>query len=371
MRILIALTYYRPHYSGLTIYAEREARALAALGHDVTILTSQYEKHLPEEETIDGVTIKRLKVRLRISKGVIMPSMPYWAIKLIRQSDVVQVHVPQFDAALIALLGRIFKKPVVLTYHCDLKLPSGFIHFVANKVSNFTNHLTALSANAIVHNSIDYAENSPFLRHYLEKVKPIYPPVVIKDINNHDLLAFRNKLKIQPNQRLIGMAARLATEKGVKFLAEALFHILEEIPDARVLFVGPYQQVLGEEEYSRQLTPMINKLGDHWTYLGILTENEMAAFFHECEVTVLPSINSTESFGIVQVESMSCGTPVIASNLPGVRVPVSITNMGLIVTPEDSRELAEAIITVLHDINTFHGNAEKLLSQSTPAGQVV
>ena len=76
MRILTVLTYYRPHYSGLTIYAERLARALAQRGHHVTVLTSRYDTRLPEREVLDGVEIVRLKVGMHISKGVIMPSMP-------------------------------------------------------------------------------------------------------------------------------------------------------------------------------------------------------------------------------------------------------------------------------------------------------
>ena len=60
MRVLIALTYYRPHYSGLTIYTERLARALAARGHLVTVLTSQFDKNLPREEIVDGVRVVRM-----------------------------------------------------------------------------------------------------------------------------------------------------------------------------------------------------------------------------------------------------------------------------------------------------------------------
>ena len=69
MRILTVLTYYRPHYSGLTIYAERLGRALAQRGHHVTVLTSRYDTHLPEREALDGVEIVRLKVGMHVSKG--------------------------------------------------------------------------------------------------------------------------------------------------------------------------------------------------------------------------------------------------------------------------------------------------------------
>src|SRR5512139_1425575 len=125
MRILTTLTYYRPHYSGLTIYAERLARALVERGHQVTILTSRYDLNLPPRETCGGVQVIRPRVLAHVSKGVLMPTFAYWAWKNIRHADVVHLHLPQLDASYVALLSRLLKKPVVVTYHCDLLLPSG------------------------------------------------------------------------------------------------------------------------------------------------------------------------------------------------------------------------------------------------------
>jgi glycosyltransferase involved in cell wall biosynthesis len=366
MKILIALTYYRPHYSGLTIHAEREARALVERGNEVTVLTSRFDPSLPVNEVRDGVNIVRCPVLLRISKGVIMPSMPFKAWKLGKQVEVIHLHAPQFDAAFIASIARLLRKPVVLTYHCDLRLPSGFVHRLANRVSNVANHISAQKAQRIVHNTRDYAEISPFLKHYLSKVVPVYPPVEVMQITEADTVAFRNKFSIQPGQRIIGMAARLATEKGVEYLAEAIPAILHRFPTARVLFVGPHENIVGEEQYALHLKPLLESLGAHWSFLGILSPIEMSAFFHECEVTVLPSINSTESYGLVQVESMTCGTPVIASDLPGMRVPVLTTGMGIIVPPMNAPAIAEAIIKVLEYPATYQGNSDSIVTLSTP-----
>jgi len=366
MRILIALTYYRPHYSGLTIHAEREARALVARGHHVTVLTSRFENNLLANENCDGVEIVRPRVFFHVSKGVIMPSMPYWAWKLARRSDVVHLHVPQFDAAPIAILSRLVGKPVVLTYHCDLRLPKGIIHYIANQVSNLTNSITARAANVIVHNTRDYAEHSSFMSNYMDKLHPIYPPVEVTHITDADKRAFREKFGVQPGQRIIGMAARLATEKGVEYLAQALPIILEKYPQARVLFVGPYQGLVGEEQYAQRLEPQIQQLGDHWSFLGIISPKEMSAFFHECEVTVLPSINSTESYGLVQVESMACGTPVVATDLPGIRVPILQTGMGYTIPPANADELAMAVIKILDNPGAYQGHPEMITSLSTP-----
>ena len=366
MRILVALTYYRPHYSGLTLYTERVARLLAERGHQVSILTSRFDPGLSKYERCDGVEVYRPRVWFHISKGVIMPSMPFMAWKLIRKADVVHLHVPQFDAASIAVLSRLMRKPVILTYHCDLRLPAGAVHHLANRVSDAANHVTASAANVIVHNTLDYAQNSPFLRRYLHKLQPVFPPVEVEQVSQTDLRAFREKYHILPEQRIIGMAARLASEKGVEFLAQALPLVLKEFPQARVLFVGPHQNVVGEEKYARRVAQLIAPLEGQWSFLGTAASKEMSAFFHTSEVLVLPSINSTESYGMVQVEAMACGVPVVATDLPGVRVPVRETGAGLIVPPANAEELARALIAILRDPERYRGHTEDFVKLSTP-----
>lgn len=363
MHILIGLTYYRPHYSGLTIYAERLARGLANAGHRVTVLTSRFNPDLPLKEVKDGVTIIRPAVRLRLSKGVIMPSLPVWAWRLLHDVDVVNLHLPQMDAAYVSWIARAMGKPVVMTYHCDLKLPVGVVHWVANQGAHLASHLTAAASKVIVTNTQDYAENSAFLRPYLSKMRFIPPPVDVPQIDPQQIEAFRQAHHVTPDQRIIGMSARLATEKGVEYLIEAMPKVLQKYPNARVLHNGQYQNVLGEEEYARKLAPLISQLGEHWSFLGILSPEDQAAFFHTSEVMVLPSINSTESFGMVQVEAMTCGTPAIGSNIPGVRCPVRETGMGLIVPPRDANALADSIIEILDHPERYAGDPAAVRSQ--------
>lgn len=367
MHILIALTYYRPHYSGLTIYAERLARALVKRGNQVTVLTSRYDPALLPNEDCDGVRVIRPRVGLHISKGVLMPTMPYWAWKLVKQADIVHLHLPQLDAAPIALIARLQQKPVILTYHCDLILPQGIIHRIANYVSNLANHISASLAQSIVTNTQDYAQNSPFLRKYLNKLQAIYPPVELEPVGEADITAFSQKAGIQPGEKIIGMAARLASEKGVEYLAQALPKVLEHHPEARVIYVGQYQDVWGEIEYAERLAPILKKLGDRWKFMGVVNPVELSAFFHTCDVIAVPSLNSTESFSIVQVEAMVCGTPVAISDLPGVRQPVKLTGMGEIVTPADSDALAQALVTILDHPDQYHRDSQTIAEQFSPA----
>jgi glycosyltransferase involved in cell wall biosynthesis len=346
MKVLIALTYYRPHTSGLTIYAERLARALAERGHGVTVLTSQYDRSLPREEHLHGVDVIRVPVAFRVSKGVVMPTFGLVATKLAREHDVLSLHLPQFDASGLALRGRLLKKPVVLTYHCDLTLPPGRFNRFVDRVVFLSNRLAARWSDVIVSYTQDYATHSPFLSHYLSKVRIIPPPVDVPAPAPAEIEAFRAQWN-PDGWRTIGMAARLATEKGVEYLLEALPRVHAEFPNTRVLYAGQYQNVLGEEAYLRRLLPLIERERGHWTFLGNLNPSQMSLFFANLDVIVVPSLNSTESFGLVQVEAMLCGTPSIASDLPGVRQPARMTGMGEVVPIRDSAALAEAILRIL------------------------
>ena len=150
MKILEVLTYYRPWVSGLTIYVERLSRALAKQGHDVTVLTSQYDPALPRYDVLDGVKVVRIPVALRVSKGVLMPDFGPMAWRLSRGADVLHLHLPQFDAPGLALRGRLLGKPVVLTYHCDLQLPDGTFNRAVDRVVRLQNDAAGRLADAVV-----------------------------------------------------------------------------------------------------------------------------------------------------------------------------------------------------------------------------
>jgi glycosyltransferase involved in cell wall biosynthesis len=363
MRILIVLTYYDPYKSGLTIYASRQARALAARGHDVTVLTSQYDRELAREEWYQGVRILRLPVAFRLSKGMVMPTMPFAAWTLIGEADVVNLHVPQVDAALLALLAKLKHKPVILTYHCDLQMPSGIINWMAGWAAALANFISAKLADVIVHNTRDFAMHSSFLSRFLDKLTILQPPVLVEKVTLKDIATFRKKFHLQPDQRVIGMVARLATEKGVEYLVRAMPKIIQSVPDARVVFVGNYQDVIGEGTYRAKLMPLIEELGQKWTFLGVVSELEKAAFLQMCDVLVLPSINSTESFGMVQVEAMLSGTPVVATDLPGVRQPVLSTGLGRIIPIKDCEGLREAVVDLLQSEKSIDFEMVKALSK--------
>lgn len=368
MKILTVLTYYRPHTSGLTIYAERLARAFAKRGHQVTVMTTQYDPSLPREETLDGIKIIRVPVAARISKGVIAPTFGFVATRLVAQHDVIQLHLPQFDAPGVALRGRLFGKPSVLTYHCDLQLPSGLFNRFVNSVVNFQNNMAGILANHIVTYTQDYADNSPYLSRYASKLTPILPPVEMPSPLPGAVEAFAKEHHVKERRPVIGMAARFAAEKGVEVLLDALPLILQTYPKVQVLFAGTYQNVMGEQAYYDRLMPRIREyeVQGHWTFLGNLDPIQMAAFYPNLDVLTVPSLNSTEAFGLVQIEAMMNGVPCVASALPGVRQPVSMHGMGRVARIGDSAHLAESILEVLNEPKKFQGDIEAIRKSYDP-----
>lgn len=368
MKILTVLTYYRPHTSGLTIYAERLARAFVKRGHQVTVMTTQYDASLPREEMMDGVKIVRVPVMFRLSKGVIAPTFGWVATRLVAEHDIVQMHLPQFDAPGVAFRGRLFGKPAVLTYHCDLLLPPGLFNRLVNLVVKFQNNLAGILSNQIVTYTQDYADHSSYLSRYKFKLQTILPPVELPTAQAGAVKAFAEAHHLPDRKPVIGMAARFAAEKGVEILLDALPVILKKYPQAQVLFAGAYQNVMGEQAYAERLMPRIREFESqgHWTFLGNLNPEQMAAFYPNLDALVIPSLNSTEAFGLVQIEAMMNGAPCVPSALPGVRQPVKMHGMGCVAKIGDAASLAESVLEVLNEPEKFRGDIESLKKSYDP-----
>lgn len=368
MRILTVLTYYRPHTSGLTIYAERLARALTQRGHEVTVMTTQYDSRLPTREQMDGVNVLRVPVALRLSKGVIAPTFGWVATRMVSEHDVVHLHLPQFDAPGVAFRGRLFGKPSVLTYHCDLRLPPGLFNRFVDLVVKWQNNMAGILADEVVTYTRDYADHSRYLSRYSHKLRTILPPVDLPEARPEAVRAFAAERGISDRRPVIGMAARFAAEKGVEVLLDALPAVLSRYPAAQILFAGQSEGVMGEQSYSDRLMPRIRDLeqSGHWKFLGNLNPAQMAAFYPGLDVLVVPSLNSTEAFGLVQIEAMFSGVPCVASALPGVRMPVQMHGMGKVVAIGAPAALAEGVLDVLDHPALFRGDQRAIREAYDP-----
>ncbi len=368
MKILTVLTYYRPHTSGLTIYAERLARAFAQRGHEVTMMTTQYDPSLPLEEMMDGVRVIRVPVIARISKGVIAPAFGFVATKLVWQNDIVHLHLPQFDAPGVAFRARLFGKPAVLTYHCDVQLPLSMFNRFVNSILDFQNNMAGKLANHIVTYTRDYADHSPYLSRYASKLTPILPPVQMPEATPEAVAAFAERHRTKTKRPVIGMVTRFASEKGVEILLDALPAIFAKYPNAQVLYAGQHENVMGEQAYFSRLFPRIREyeIKGQWTFLGNLDPVQLSAVYPNLDVITVPSLNSTEAFGLVQIEAMMNGVPSVPSALPGVRQPVKMHNMGVVSEIGNPESLANAIIEVLDNKEKYRGDIPAIKTAYNP-----
>jgi glycosyltransferase involved in cell wall biosynthesis/SAM-dependent methyltransferase len=345
MKILVTLTFYHPHWTGLTAYAKHMAEGLAARGHEVTVLTSQHKEDLPAEEWINGVHVIRLPYIARVSRGVLMPRYPTTIARLIAQHDLVQIHTPLPEAPLVALLSRAFGRPLLMTHHGDVVMPAGRFNQFVQRAAYVVLRFAGTLADTVTSYSRDYADNSRLLSNFKDKLACIYPPADIPPPDPTAAAAWRAELGLA-DKLVIGFAGRWVEEKGFDYLLEALPLIRAHYPEAHLVYAGE-RQVVYDNFYARCL-PLVEAQSEHITFLGLIRDpQKMANFYGMCDLFVLPS--RTDMMALVQVEAMLCGTPVVASDIPGARVVVHETGFGRLAPPHDPPALAATIVETLHN----------------------
>lgn len=335
LHIVMALNYYAPYVSGLTEASRLVAEELVRRGHRVTVVATQHEKSLPREEVLAGVRVIRTPVAVRIGKGVISPSFIPTAVRHARNADVLNVHLPMLESGPIASLAR--RTPVVATYQCDIALPDGLLNRVQSRLMDASNGRAMRHSARIVPSSLDYARSSRLKdRMSDERTVEISPPTRLLPAGEP---RFRETDGLH-----VGFLGRLVEEKGIEYLVDG-FRALDD-PDARLIIAGDYSKVAGGSVIDR----VRRHIGDddRIRVLGFVPDESLPDFYASLDVFALPSINSFEAFGIVQVEAMKLGVAALASDLPGVRIPVERTGFGRIVRRRD----APAITAALRDFAT-------------------
>jgi glycosyltransferase involved in cell wall biosynthesis/SAM-dependent methyltransferase len=345
MRVFTALTYYYPHWTGLTRYAQLIAEGLANRGHHLEVVTSRHAPDLPIREKVNGVHIWRLPVAAQLSRGQISPALPAAFGRAIARSDIAQIHTPFLESGLVAGLCRANSKPLVLTHHGDLVLSRTPFNTLTRSIVVSQMTLAGHSASAVVAYSRDYARHSPFLSQFGEKRVIIPPPVSIPQPDLESVRQWKRELGLE-KKRIIGFAGRFVSEKGFDFLLRAMPLIRQQVPEAHFIFAGETGVVY--EKFFEECRPLWEENKEHITTLGLLRDQQkLADFYALCDVFTLPS--RTDCFALVQAEAMCCGTPVVASNIAGARVAVKETGAGALFPCGDVKALAAAIVEVLQN----------------------
>ncbi|MFN8447252.1 MAG: glycosyltransferase family 4 protein [Anaerolineae bacterium] len=214
----------------------------------------------------------------------------------------------------------------------------------------------ARQASHILAYSQDYADHSYYLQPFMDKVTPVYPPVHMPLPNPQRVEELRAAWG-KDGGPLIGFAHRFVEEKRPDLAIRAMEVVLKKYPNAKLVFAGEHK-IRYENTWERQQA-LVEQYRDHLIFLGLLTDTQdVANFYAACDVQVLTS--DTECFALAQVEAMLCGTPVVATDIPGGRVPVRETGMGKLAHPGDWQSIGAALVDVLDQPETYRKPREEI-----------
>ncbi len=318
-KLLMASAYFPPKVGGLERYAEVVAQGAIAKGYDVVILTSGSSRSIAIEQRTDGLKIYRVPTRMCVANTPVslrwMRDIKY--ILAAEKPDLINVHmpVPVLPDIVVRQAGDI---PVVVTYHSGSmrgrRLP---LDIIAGAYETFVLPLVLKKAQGIIATSD--ATRQHFLHDYQDKTKTITPGV--------DTQLFRKRAKHTPGKNVLFVGNFSYNWKGSDILRAAI----KRLPGVKLHMVGAGEQIRSTRT----------------TYHGILQGEALVKRIQTSDVLVLPSISQSESFGMVLIEALACGVPVIGSDIGGIPTIISDQQTGWLIPPSDVTVLAKAITEAL------------------------
>ncbi|MFA9289287.1 MAG: glycosyltransferase family 4 protein [Weeksellaceae bacterium] len=349
MKILFFSPYFHPYTSGITTYPYKIFTYLARK-HEITVLTFKHDPTLPDSEEINGFKVIRMPYLFMVSKGFISPQSLSFFWKHAKSADKVIINIPNFEGFPLAIMAKLMNKKIFSLFHCNVVFETGLIAKFIGLVLNASMALQLALTDTIIGYTEDYVSHSWVGKTFKKKFKLTLPPIEPFIADAAKLAEFKQE---KGQDIWIGYAGRISQEKGIEYLVGAV-HLLEFKHTVKLVFAGPYgADVAGEHAYYDKIVSLLQKHNIPYTFLGTLHARELTAFYKAVDVLVLPSVNSTEAFGMVQAEAMLAGTPVITTDLPGVRMPVKLTGMGQIVPKRDIQSLTAAITDVLDNKSKY------------------
>lgn len=360
-RVAFLLYYYQPYVSGLTKVAVSMAEELAKRpDFDVEVISSRFSTDLKPEEVINGVKILRKRVWKNLGKGVIAPGIIWHIFRNRTKYDKVFVILPFAESALISLM--LPGEKVYAVYVCDLNLGKSFLMKLIEKMYYVSARILLNKAKVIIPLNDDYIWHSRiFKEQYRKKVRSLFPKInILKKAKPEQTKKYRQKLGIDKKEITIGFLGRIVYEKGIGYLLDTVPYLQQELNDFKIIIGGDFNNIRGGSIYN-DLKNKLEKYKQHVIVTGFIPEKDLALFFSSLDVFVLPSIDPLEAFGIVQVEAMMCGVPVIATSLYGVRDIITKTGFGYIAEPKSAKSLAKKILLALRNKNSLKKKSKNYL----------
>lgn len=349
-----------PYGGGIGIAAHQQAEQMAERGYDVTVIAPLViEKRKIERK----YKIDQLWSIFKLGHGAIMPTL-LWKL---RKFDIVHLHFPFFGAAFVTALIKIFRRDkvkLVLTYHQDLIL-SGFRNWYYRFSMKFAIPLILKLADKIIVSSEDYVEYSyiqEFYQKNLGKFAEIGFGVPNRFNPEEKDEGLMKKYDFMPNDFIVTFVGGLDWAhyfKGVNYLIKAIDLI--DNKKIKALIIGTGNLLKQYKEQVRELG-----LESRVKFAGYVSDEDLPKHYNLSEIFILPSINKNEAFGIVLIEALACGKPLIASNLKGVRAVVDSGRNGLLTEPKNSRDIAAKILYLYENptvMKRFRKNAIKTANE--------
>jgi glycosyltransferase involved in cell wall biosynthesis len=341
VRIAVVTCSYLPTRNGIASVAARNAKALVELGYEVEVFCPAPGAR-ESSDVVDGIRVHRLRSLLRHGESAFVPSIA----RRIRGFDGMILNYPFFGGAEpAALAARLSRVPYLVYFHMEVPA-EGRLAPVLTVHSRLVAPYILRGARLVLVGSHDYADHTSLARLRLPSVRELPYGVDIQRFSPADVSATRRReLGLHPTRPVVlfvGTMNRIGTNKGIRELLRAMAD--ERLRDsAQVVLAGDGDLRPAYQRLAAELLPP-----ESVHFAGRVSDDDLVDLYRAAAVTVLPSVSRGEAFGLVLIESMACGTPVVASALPGVRGVIA-DGAGRIVAPGDVDRLATAIVETLRD----------------------
>lgn len=334
---------FAPHVGGVEECVRQLAHAQRACGGSPLVLTMRWPKDLPASESVDGIPVRRHVFRLpeRKAKWLAAYALEHRAIQrsinrqlVQHRTDLVHVHCVSGNAWYAYPASRRLGLPLVVTLHGELTMDADRVYETSTVLPGLLRRLM-LEADAVTacsRNTLEEAESFTCVNLHDRGV------VIPNGVNLAELRDATPTRRVRPYVLAIGRHVRA---KGFDVLIDAWATVQRPIPEPIDLVVagdGPEHDALIGRARELGLEGSIE-------FPGFCDRATTASLFAGCSAFVLPSRH--EPFGIVNLEAMAAGKPIVATDVGGVREIIEAGVTGLLVPPEDPAALAAALVRVI------------------------
>lgn len=339
MKIAQIVCVLPPNRGGIGQVAHQISNELVKIGNEVEVFLPHSSNLKKYPSKFREYKMRPLRPWLRFGHFAIMPQLFF----KLRKFDVIHLHYPFFGTAIFVGLYKFLRRKktkLIITYHMDV-IGQGFFRRLFKWHKRWFLRRIINQADKIIVSSIDYVINSDIADYYLKRKHDFVeiPFGVIENFKPEPKkLNLMTEYGFKQNDVVllfVGVLDRAHYFKGVNFLLESLGYLDQNV---KLLIVGAGDMMTFYEE-----TVKAKGLEQRVAFAGYVKDEDMPDHYNLADVFVLPSVDKSEAFGIVLLEAMSCGKPLIASNLKGVRSVVNPGRTGLLVEPGNSFDIAEKV----------------------------